>query len=212
MYCGRRPAGIRLLVGDLNATYQTRGHSWLDSALSATGVWRGYSCPYQPGEATNVVVRRGKASSMEIDWILVSGDTPCTSADRQCLPGLSTHKALLCDLSFPRADLPNLDPAGRKFNFARAEPRQLRAAGALVNIGLWWGYRAGMPVDGLVRVAWDLMRWCIPSNTRAPIVTKHAAEEAAQSLESLGVERRAEAVEQCFCDDSHAKKRENFLA
>ena len=110
----------RFLCGDLNATL-TR--SWLSTALRPGRVWSGWRCPYRTGIPTNIVERvGGRRSTLEIDWILISPDTPCRAARRVCLPGISTHQAVQCDLDLVVDTLLPLDPTGRQFAFNRLLP------------------------------------------------------------------------------------------
>ena len=127
---------------------------------------------------------------------MVSRDNPCARATTQCMLGLSAHTAVVCDFTFPGADLPRLDLTGHKCDFARAEEQQLHAARSLVSASLWWGYAAGLGLDRLVQLVWDALRWCIPHNTRTPVTTRHASGVAAEALEGGGALQPAADVEE----------------
>lgn len=127
----------------------------------------------QPGAS-----RAGRESRRELDWVLISKGTLYSGCSRFCLPGISTHMALVVDLALPTAHLSPLDPTGRQFRFNRATEQQLGAAREFVALYSWWGCAAGLTPDGVVRLCWDGMRSHIPLVRRSQQVLPHDVAEA----------------------------------
>lgn len=84
--------------------------------------------------------------------MLVSSDTPVLAATRHTLPGISTHRALLVDLTVGISALLPIDPCGRRFRFQRATAARLQRASHILAIGCWWGAAAGAPPDDIIRL------------------------------------------------------------
>ena len=153
---------MKLICGDLNDGRPPARSAWLGRCLSATGIWRGYRSPYPPGDPTNLVAVPGGRSARELDWVLVSADTPCVDCAKVLLPGLSSHLAVVCDLRVPEAALRVRDPTGRQFRFDVAGAPCLRAAGVMVGLLLWWAASARLDPDATVLLCWAGMRPAIP--------------------------------------------------
>ena len=190
-----------LLCGDLNATL--RG-SWLAAALRPRGIWAGWRCPYPPGVATNFVQRPAGLSSKEIDWVLISPTTPCTRASRVCLPGLSTHRAVQCDLALVIAGAAPLNPTGRRFMLSRVPSDRHPLVGATVGLAIWWGWCAGLPVDALVLCAWAAMDGLVPEHRRSARDRRAAALQAAEDLAASGGAEASECLRQWWADRGDA--------
>ncbi len=153
---------MKLVCGDLNDGRPPARSAWLGRCLSESGIWRGYRSPYPPGDPTNLVAVPGGRSARELDWVLVSADTPCVDCVKVLLPGLSTHLAVVCDLRVPEAALRVRDPTGRQFRFDVAGTPCLQAAGVMVGLLLWWAAAAGLDPDSTVLLCWAGMRLAIP--------------------------------------------------
>jgi hypothetical protein len=142
-------------ANDLNSSMEPGRGNWLRQALSPRGVWAGFRAPDPAGQPTNFVHTSAGSSAHELDWLLLSPDTPCTACHRDLLPGLSTHKALQCDLTIPGSALRPVDPAGRQFRFQQATAEALQHAAAMIGLLLWWATAAGLPPDSAVLLCWD---------------------------------------------------------
>ena len=182
---------VRIICGDLNEHLRPNGGGWLSKALSPTGIWAGYRSPCPPGAGTNHV----RASSRELDWILISPDTPCLACSKTLLPGLSTHSALQVDLTIPYASIARLDPCGRQFRHNRATDDQVQSAADVVSLLLWWAAAALLPPDSTVRLCWDGMRLHIPSASRRLLARPRDIQEAAQALAA----HVAPCITDCLC-------------
>ena len=106
------PRGEKIIAGDLNDTIRQRGGGWLSKCLQLSGMWSGFNCPYVVGSAPNIVPTPRGTSREELDWVLISPDTPCTGCTKSLLRGLCTHLALQCDLGIPAAGCCPVDPSG----------------------------------------------------------------------------------------------------
>lgn len=156
------PAGARIICGDLNDTQIPGDSQWLHRTLSPHNLWWGYRSPYPMGTPTNLVPTAHGMSRKEIDWLLISMDTPCVSCEKQLLPGLSTHLCLQCDLFIPAASFVPLDPTGRQFRFQQASDPQLHAASSAIALALWWAQAIGLPPDRAVTLCWAQGRYPPP--------------------------------------------------
>jgi hypothetical protein len=110
----------------------------------------------------------------EIDWVLISHDTPCSSAIRHLLPGLCTHLALQVDITLSIAALRPIDPCGRRFLFNRANPDRLNHAGQCLALVLWWASTAGMSPDACIRYAHSRVGVRPPSPSSSSFRTTHS--------------------------------------
>ena len=196
-----RTGSIGILCGDLNVGMQ---RSWLGTALKPRGVWAGWRCPYRPGLATNIVLRPTGLSSTEIDWVLVGPTTPCTRASRVSLPGLSTHRAVQCDLILAIAGTGPLDPTGRRFIVSRVPTDRHAQVGAVVGIALWWGQCAAFAADALVLAAWAAMSGLVPEHRRSARDCQMAVQRAAEDLAASGGAATAACVSAWWADRSEA--------
>ena len=151
-----------MLCGDLNDSRSPGKSAWLGRCLSSSGIWRGYRSPYPPGGATNLVRQAGSRSSREIEWVLVSADTPCVACDKVLLPGLCTHLGVLCSLSMAGGALRLADPSGRKFRLGHASESALLAAGRLVGLLMWWGVAAAFSPDSIIMLGWAGVAGSVP--------------------------------------------------
>ena len=149
------PAGAKIICGDLNDTQCPGDSQWLCRTLAPHGPWWGYHSPYKPGVPTNYVNTTAGTSAREIDWILISADTPCTKCDRVLLPGISTHLCLQCDITIPVAAFGPADPTGRQFRFHHASENHHQAAGVAVALALWWAQARGLALDPTIHCCWD---------------------------------------------------------
>ena len=191
----------RLICGDLNSTL---ARSWLATALRPGGVWAGWRCPYKTGVPTNVVMRVGsRRSAVEIDWILISHDTPCQGARRFCLPGLCTHLAVQCDLDLSVSALRPTDPSGRQFAFSRLAPAHLPLVGEVVGLTLWWAVSASLEGDAVILAAWEAMRGMVPRRRRVTVVSQDLSLRAAEDLAAAGGCPDVSAVRQWWDDRSN---------
>lgn len=107
-------------------------------------------CPYPRGAYTNAVAHAKGWSRREIDWLLVSPDTPVATVTRHTLPGISTHLALLVDADLVIAALRPVDPCGRRFQYQRATPVRLEHAASIFGLVAWWAAFAGLPSDAIL--------------------------------------------------------------
>ena len=102
---------VRIICGDLNEHLRPNGGGWLSKALPQQASGLAIAAPTPPGAGTNHV----RASSRELDWILISPDTPCLACSKTLLPG-SPHTALSRWTSpSPMLPLPAWTPAVASF-------------------------------------------------------------------------------------------------
>jgi hypothetical protein len=173
-------------ANDLNTSMAPGRGNWLSQALAPRGVWAGFHVPYPAGQPTNFVHTSAGSSAHELDWLLLSPDTPCTACQRDLLPGLSTHKALQCDLTIPGSALRPVDPAGRQFRFQQATAEAMANAAALTGLLLWWATAAGLSPDSTVLLCWDGLRRSIPVPRRRWRADMTAVLSAADALQADG--------------------------
>ena len=166
------PAGGRLVVGDLNDELPPGRSAWLASALASGGPLHGYSPPYRPGCATNLVHHQHRTSGRELDWVLVSADSAVRSCAKSVLPGLSTHLGLLCDLDLAGAALLPRDPVGRRFRLTDVSEDRVAAGGVISGLFLWWGVLWGLSIDGVISLVWEALAFTIPCRARGMVVDR----------------------------------------
>lgn len=91
---------------------------------------------------------------------------PCSSCERNLLPGLSTHLALQCDLEIPAAAFRPADPSGRLFRYQHATTPQLEYAANLIGLLMWWAQACQFSPDSTVELCWTCLRGLLPTSRR----------------------------------------------
>ena len=169
-----KPAGVKLLMGDLNISLAQSG-SWLAQAMSRGKRWSLFRCPYPTGEPTNFVLQKGVFSAKEIDWILVSCDTPCSSASKVLLPGLSTHKTVVCTLGLADDIVIPRDSSGRLFKFNEAGDLSLDRTAQIASLLLWWATLARLSPDASILFYWQGIKTLI--GPARPVFKSHEPDQ-----------------------------------
>ena len=95
----KHPGGVKLVAGDMNADPADDSRAWLRKACNDSTYSGGFTHLYRPREATNIVANSAGVSQRELDWVLVSAQSPVPACEKFPLPGLSTHHAVACNLS-----------------------------------------------------------------------------------------------------------------
>ena len=175
----RHPGGVKFVAGDMNSDLADDSGAWLRKACTDSRYWVGFTHLY-PGEATNIVANRAGVSRRELDWVLVSAQSPVHACEKFLLPGLSTHLAVACDLSVRSEYLSQANPAGRLFSFRRAEPSHLASAAVMASLAFWWAWWARLSPDGAFTWYWECISGIIPSSSSG---FRLAAEAAAKLFE-----------------------------
>ena len=183
----RHPGGVKLVAGDMNADLADDSGAWLRKACTDNRYWGGFTHLYRPGEATNIVANRAGVSRRELDWVLVSAQSPVHACEKFLLPGLSTHLAVACDLSVRSEYLSQANPAGRLFRFRRAEPSHMATAAAMASLAFWWAWCARLSPDGAFTWYWECISGIIPSSSSG---FRLAAEAAAKLFEGTQLAAR----------------------
>ena len=80
---------------------------------------------------TNIVTQRGGTSARELDWVLVGASTPVRSCTKSLLPGLSTHRAVVCRLMLAPGFLVAQDAKRGRLRFRGAGDSELEVASAV---------------------------------------------------------------------------------
>ena len=134
-----------IVGGDLNEDLSLRGR--VTSAIQPQGKWAFLMVPYERGEPTNVVRRQGAMSKREIDYILISVESPLTLAQKQVLPGVSTHGALVCHFQLPESLGYEKNVTGKKLDFRRAESNDVALLAAHASLFFWFHKGTQTPID-----------------------------------------------------------------
>ena len=162
--------GIQVLGGDLNESLgsKSKSNTWLGRALRDPTQWGAFRCPYQPGVPTNYVPNKsGGCSARELDWVFVGATTPTTGAARCTLPGLSTHRSLVCVLDLAPGYMVPADPKGSKLRFANINDADLDDAASVSALAFWWGERQALSVDHSFQLYWEMCASVLPSARQA---------------------------------------------
>lgn len=101
---------------------------------------------------------------------------------RVLLPGLSTHLALQCDLTLSTAQLRARYPCHRRYNCQRATEEQLRAAGGIVGLFMWWAHVCHLSPDDTLTFCRDSLRDVLPRAKEIGVVHPDTAAACAYSL------------------------------
>ena len=175
-------AGIKLIQGDFNATLSPFSTGWLPAALRHQ--WLGFTCRYPLGDPTNITVTNHTHSAREIDWLLVSADTPCVSCIKDLIPGLSTHRTLVCDLVMDGDLIVPRDSTQKQFDFRRATDAQCNEAASMSSLYFWWAAKAGLRPDATLAMYWDALSSFIPSTKPYSIAVDQGVQQLTADTDS----------------------------
>ena len=84
----------------------------------------------------------------------------CTTA---LLPGLSTHRAIVCRLMLAPGFLVAPDAKRGRLCFRRAEDSKLEAASGVAALALWWSAVARLTQDHALQLYWGMVEGILPS-------------------------------------------------
>ena len=202
-----RPEPRVIIAGDFNEQLAKSPPGRVQRSLKSNGPWAFLHVPYPLGNPTNFVLRNGRATETEIDYILMDKRSPWILSQKSVTPGVSTHAALCLTLSAPPGAFVNKNPASKKLDFKNATAGILSHLAGTLNLLLW--LHPSDPVDAVISRFHDLAKQALPRRVAVPTVSPSALIRALELQASSGdclASVRLEAVRQSLCDRACIKQ------
>ena len=133
------------------------------------------------GLPTDIVERVGfRRSAVEINWIMVSHETPSQHAHRLCHPSLRSTRRVQYDLDRSVSALCPVNPTGCGSALAWLPPERLLLVGEGVGLALGCAVSPSMVGDAVILVAWEAVPGMVPQRRQVSMVPKDMAVRAAE--------------------------------